>query len=350
MIAGGGVIGLSLAWRLSQKNVAVTVIDAGRAGGEASWAAAGMLAPGGEMARENDWTRFTLESHRAYAAFTAELAEESGIDPEYRVCGAIQLADTDSEWQRMTVRAALQQRMGIASEIFDSSQLRSVVPGLAEGDWRGRYYAGDALVNPRRLTQALRTACEKRGVEIIEQTAVLRISRDHVDTASQAFPMDAAIIAAGAWSGNIALAEPRPVTRPIRGHLNGYQLPPGTLAPIVRHGHTYLLQRASGLVIAGSSEERVGFDRNIDPALAQSIHQRAVRILPQLAHLRHETWIGFRPGTASGHPVLRRAGERVWLAYGHYRNGILQAPGTASRIASEMLDCRNALVTSPSAA
>lgn len=350
VIAGGGIIGLTLAWRLSQQHVSVTVLEAATAGGEASWAGAGMLAPGGEIKRDHEWARFTLTSARLYRDFAAELKAESGIDPEWRLSGAVDLAASEEEWRAQCALAAKQSALGIDSEPLSSVALRELVPALGPGDWQARWYPADALVNPRATVQALLAACRRRGVAIEENTRVVSVREGLVATHQQPYRADAVVIASGAWSSSIQAPVPLPPAVPVRGHLIGYQSSPGWLAPILRHQHTYLLQRASGLLIAGTSEEHAGFDRAIDPALARDIAVRAAHLLPALAAQKYETWIGFRPGSEAGHPLLGQAAPGLWLAYGHYRNGILLAPATAARLTREMLSARPDLRPSTSAA
>jgi len=111
---------------------------------------------------------------------------------------------------------------------------------------------------------------------------------------------------------------------------------PGLLKTIVRNGHTYVLQRESGGVVAGSSMEDAGFDRTLDTAIVEDIHQRAAKLIPQLADARPvDCWNGLRPATDVGPVVGRVADTNIWTAYGHFRNGILLAPDTAQTIANE---------------
>src|SRR5438067_9303465 len=91
IVVGAGIIGLSIAWRLAQRGLRVTVLDAGKAGGEASWAGAGMLAPGGEVAERTDWSDFALHSLGLYPGFIAELEQESDSRIDYQRTGAIEL-------------------------------------------------------------------------------------------------------------------------------------------------------------------------------------------------------------------------------------------------------------------
>jgi glycine/D-amino acid oxidase-like deaminating enzyme len=212
----------------------------------------------------------------------------------------------------------------------------------------GLFYPDDALVDPRDVTRALRCACEKRGVRIHERTRALAVrvtaERAEVETSGGALRGSAAVLAAGAWSGAIPVfGEDVPIeipaTFPVRGHLLGYALEPGSVGPILRHGHTYVMQRSSGFTIAGTSSEQVGFNREPDPRIVADIRARAGDLLPRLRSAADPTaWLGFRPATEGFEPVIGRLADTcLWLAYGHYRNGILLAPGTAGRVAAEIL-------------
>ena len=331
IVVGGGIIGGSIAWRLAQAGAAVTLLDAS-VFGEASWAGAGMLAPGGEFVSRSRWAEFALESRALYPAFVAELEGETGVGIDYRRCGAVEIARTEAEWQDLLARRAAQAELGIRAEV--------TVGGL--------YYPDDALVDPRDVTRALRCACEKRGVRINEQTRVMAVrvtaGRADVETSGGMLSGSAAVLAAGAWSGAIPVngADGQiaiPATFPVRGHLLGYTLEPGSVGPILRHGHTYVMHRSSGFTIAGTSSEQVGFNRELDSQIVDDIHARAAELLPRLRSAPKPTaWLGFRPATDDLAPAIGRLGDTcLWLAYGHYRNGILLAPATAARVAGEML-------------
>jgi glycine oxidase len=124
----------------------------------------------------------------------------------------------------------------------------------------------------------------------------------------------------------------------MKGHLLGYRLPAGSIAATIRHDHTYVLQRADGFSIAGSSTEDAGFDRTIDPKIVADIAVRASSLLPALRGLQPESvWIGFRPATDTPAPNIGRVhSSRLWLAYGHYRNGVLLAPATCDQVCQEI--------------
>lgn len=328
-VVGGGIIGCSIAWRLAQQGFSVSIYEANRIGSEASWAGAGMLAPGGEVDRDSPWALRSIESLRVYPAFLDELHEESGLAADYRPCGAIELAYSEGEFSTDQARATSQARLGIHSERLSANEVLNRVPGLnPRGLEGGFFYPRDAIVDPREVVAALRLACERRGVRIEEGR--------RVDSLSE-LNGGAVVVAAGAWAS--ALSPALPEAFPVKGYLAGYALPRGAVGPILRRGHTYILQRSNGFTIAGSTTERAGFDRTVDPSIVQSIHRRAHQLLPSLLIASpEESWIGFRPGAAGDEPQVGRFGEsRIWLAYGHYRNGILLAPITASLIAAAII-------------
>ncbi len=286
-VVGGGIVGCAAAWRLAQGGARVTVRDRGRIGGEASWAGAGMLAPGGEFGEDSRWGRLGVESLGMYPAFVAELEAASGLRIDFRVCR----------------RVATQRRMGIRVEAMGS------------GRW---WYPDEAVVNPRDVVAALRVAGQRLGVEFEEGVEV------------STWEGDAVVWATGAWA---------PGGFPVKGHLIRYHLAPGSLPRIIRRGHFYVLQRATGETIAGADMEQVGFDRSLRAAAVEEIRAAVEAMVPELRGVPvEEAWNGFRPGSATGEPVVGRRGDsREWDAYGHFRNGILLAPVTARLLCDEIL-------------
>ena len=314
LIAGGGLIGSSIAWRLAQRGIPVTLADAAPLGGEASTAGAGMLSPGGEFEEPSPWVALGVESLRLYPSFVRELREETGIDVDFRVCGCLHIDENPP-----ASRIEFQRRAGIAVERHP----------------RGLFYPEDALVDPVPLLRALRCAAQARGVRIESRRVTDLNTVDY----------RAVVIAAGAWSGALRIGVALPPSTPVKGHLIGFQMQPGLLGPFLRHGHTYALQRSDGFVIAGTTEEHAGFDTAVDPETCAQIHQRAAAIVPELANVDPvRRWIGFRPGPlrAEGPHIGRVEGTNVWLAYGHYRNGILLTPLTAERTANAISTVRGA--------
>jgi len=310
-IVGGGLIGTSIAWRLAQRNVPAAIIDAADLGGEASTAGAGMLSPGSEALTDSPWLTLGIESLRLYPSFIEELRAETAADVDFRVCGCLVLELGDN-------LETLHRRAGIR----------------VERQSNGVLYPDDAIVDPAALVFSLRNALQKRGV-----------TPDHKRLKSiETSEHRAVVIAAGAWSSELRITykgQPVhiPAAEPVKGHLIAFQMQPGLLGPFLRKGHAYVLQRSDGMMIVGSTEEHVGFDTTVNLATCEALHRRAIELVPELAAAEPiRRWIGFRPGPehADG-PILRRVPHtNVWLAYGHYRNGILLTPITAQRIADEI--------------
>ena len=268
-----------------------------------------MLAPGGEATGQSRWDKLHVESLGMYPAFLAELTFESDLAIDFHVPGSREYPESEKDWPAMLARAERQRAIGIES-IVEEGRL---------------FYPGDAAVNPRDVVAALRRACSRRGVDFQENSPVSRL--DDVKA-------NWVVLAAGAWSS--LLLPQAPAAFPVKGHLIGYALEPGALEAIYRRGHHYILQRQSGYVIAGSTTEHVGFDRTVEPQVVERLHRESKRVIPFLPDWPLDAWIGFRPGSHGDPHVGRFEDTRVWLAYGHYRNGILDAPITARMTAEEL--------------
>jgi glycine oxidase len=312
-IAGAGLIGSAIAWRLAQSGAEVTLADAGCFGGGTSSAGAGMLSPGGEFDKPSAWLDLGAEGMRMYPAFVEELRAETRVPIDFVQCGCVHFVDP----QIGRARAEFQSAHGIRVEIRSD----------------GLFYPEDGFVDPTDLLRALRCACDARRVAIQENHPV-----DEIESTAY----DAVVIAAGAWSSQIRVMHrgspiEMPAVKPVKGHLIGFDLEPNTLGPMLRRGHTYVLQRSNGFVIAGSNEEDAGFDRSVDAVTCAEIQSCASRLFPALENAApSKCWTGLRPYCAE--PQIRRVeGSNVWLAYGHFRNGILLTPLTAARISSEIL-------------
>jgi glycine oxidase len=337
IIVGAGIIGLSLAWRLAQRGARVTVLDRSAAAREASWAAAGMLAPGGEF-ESGETARFAVESLKMYPGFVRELKEASGCPIDFRICGTLEIdSDADPEHQAQN---------GIRSYAVNLDEAMKLAPGMAPLDGKFRFYPDDALVDPREVCRALLTAGRALGVRVVENCDVRRINVGpgvKIDTSQGVYEDDRAAIASGAWSGAIpvisaGLQRQLPGTYPVRGVLVGRKFPRRTLGPFLRRGLSYLVQRESGLAIAGTTSEKVGFERSLTDETIARVIAGVEALWPDFAKgAETVSWLGFRPASATGEPHIGRfENTPLWLAYGHFRNGILMAPGTAAKIAGEM--------------
>lgn len=349
IVVGAGLIGSAIAWLLARAGRSVRLIDAGPLGGEASSAGAGMLAPGGEYKQPSKQAHFAIESLAMYPSFVQQLESGSGLQIDFRNCGAVELAFAAANWSELRRQADVQRRFGIAVDPICISALGALVPGLETKEVTGAlFYPKDCCVDPGDLLRALRVACERQKVEILEGCPVdgIQVHGDRVGIRVGQYRTFArhVVLAAGAWSSAIPItASERPIriprSVPVKGHLLGYSLLANSLRPIVRHRHFYLVQRTSGFTVAGASSEWCGFDRTLNPQQCRFIQEGVSSFYPLVRGVEPaRRWVGFRPGTEQAGPVIGRiTGTNLWAAYGHYRNGILLTPATAHLVASQIL-------------
>ncbi|MGE5027343.1 MAG: NAD(P)/FAD-dependent oxidoreductase [Betaproteobacteria bacterium] len=324
LIVGGGVIGLSSALELARQGARVEVLERGLCGGESSWAGGGILSPLPPWDYPAAVTDLTQLSCRLFPEWVRGVAEISGFDPEYLVCGMRVLPpfDAGKAAQWCASHAMRMEREDSALWLPDVAQVR----------------------NPR-LVKALRLALDRMGVRIAEQTEMTGIvsteSRlERLETTAGSVAAEQYIVAAGAWSKKL-LGElgGQVCIKPVRGQMLLYKARPGMLRQIILQNGTYLIPRADGHILAGSTLEDVGFDKATTGEAEKMLHSKALSLLPELADaelVKH--WAGLRPGSPQNIPTIARHPllENLYLNSGHFRYGVTMAPASA-RILSNLI-------------
>jgi glycine oxidase len=336
LIVGAGVIGCSLARELAGRGLSVTVIERGEPGGEASSAAAGLLAPQAEGLGRGPFLDLALESRGLYPAWTAKLVEESRMEVGYRRAGILRCVLPGGVADRDAVRR--QRRDGLAVEEKDAAEIAAMTGGSVSSQIReGIFFPDDAVVDAGRLTLALRIAAERRGVAFaIRRTGLRLLVRGGrcagVETDQGPIEAGRVVNAAGAWA-SFDPAFPMPV-EPVHGQIVEVESPAPALSAVVESEDVYVVPRG-GSWLLGSTAERIGFEKRVTAGAVARLLAAATRLFPALegaAFLR--AWSGLRPGTPDGLPVLGRGPlPGLFLATGHFRNGILLAPVTALALA-----------------
>jgi glycine oxidase len=348
-IIGGGVIGLSIGWRLAVAGVAVTIIERAEAGHGATWAAAGMLAAGSEVEPgEADLFPLLARSQAMWPDFAAAIGEAGGVEVGLRSEGTLSVALTPDDAGRLRRTHALQLRMGVSSRWLGRAEALELEPRLNPRLTGAVLVPGDHQVDNRLLAEALKRCFARAGGQLHEHagTAAIRTAAGRVtgvETSDGWHAADSVILAAGAWSTLVPglPTEASPPVRPVKGQMLALAMDPAD--PLLRHvlwtQKAYLVPRADGRLIVGATTEERGFDPALTAGGMLSLLESAWRALPSIEDLPIvETWAGFRPGSRDDAPILgKTCVEGLILATGHHRNGILLAPITAETIAALVL-------------
>ena len=340
LVVGAGIVGRSVAYHLSRRDFAVAVIDAGPAGtSDTSRASLGVLTHfnGGD----NPLSRFYRDSHEGFSSLAAELREEIGVDIGWREPGGVDLIITDDDEAQAEETLAFNAERGCAAERLDGDMLRRMEPGLGEQVRAGVYFPGDHRVDPEKLSEGLLRGVQLRGgtVDFDEELLEIEIAgkgRVLARTGKGERTADFLVLAAGSWSR--ALGEKLGATipvRPIRGQhcrfAGGEQV-----RHVLLHGGHHLLPVEERIAV-GTTVEEVGFDTSVT-AEAADIFEAAFTSVLNLPCAPGEQRAGLRPKPKGGRPLIGPLTEypQVFVATGHYKNGVLMGPLTGRVVAAWM--------------
>jgi glycine oxidase len=348
IIVGAGIAGLAIGWRLAQSGAEVEIYDRGLTGRGATWAAAGMIAPGAELRDESDeLSRFARLSRAAWPAFAAELESESGCSIGYSEPGSLIVALDEARAQSLQQRAIQLASSNIDAQFLPPAVLCEREPTLSHALRGALHVPGDAQVDNRLTGEALRIALRRRHVAIHENTEIRDVLIEAgrvrgVTGANGAFTSDVVVVASGAWlNGFGAAAMALPPVSPVKGQMVAVQPPEGTTLPkhLLWGDSAYLVAR-HGRVLIGATVEDAGFDTSVSSEACSRLVSAAAEIVPALSGWRiSEMWAGLRPRTPDGAPVIGAcAVEGLFVAGGQFRNGILFAPLVADAVRNLVLN------------
>lgn len=344
VVVGAGIIGLSVAWRLTQRGVRVRVLDS--AAPAAAAAAAGMLAPSFETDHLNpEAAAFGYRSLALWRDFAAELERESGIDVDLRR-GVLGVARIEYEHNALSTAAAAARAAGFAAQTLTGAEARAAEPGLSADVDAALLSPDEGEVEPRRVLAALAAALGGRGV-MVERREIRRIdeagrglrlfgARDAIVDA------DIVVLAAGGLVGRIAGLGARAAARvfPLKGEALALAAPAAPVRHVVRAHDVYLCPKTDGRLVIGATSIPFIDSLDVDAARIDRLRRRADALVPALAPLsEQERWAGLRPAIVDGAPLIGPDPEgppRLLYAIGHYRNGVLLAPATAEAIAGHV--------------
>ncbi|QOR38148.1 glycine oxidase ThiO [Billgrantia diversa] len=357
LVVGGGVIGMLTACQLAEAGHDVTLVERGRCGQEASWAGGGIVSPLYPWRYSEPVSRLAHGASHRYAELADRLLETTGIDIEYRQKGLLYLRVDDAEHA-----FAWAQRQGWPLERVDASSIYAREPWLREGVTDGLWMPTLGSVRNPRLCRALRSRLDALpNVTLMENTAVQRLIAERgracgIEATHGRIDAGQVILCGGAWSG-VLLADldvALPV-RPVKGQMMLFATPPmpggrRLLERVVLADGRYLIPRADGRVLVGSTLEQTDFDKRTTEEARESLRQSAVSMLPALAECEIEHhWAGLRPAAPDGIPFIGAVPgiEGLHVNAGHYRNGLVLAPASTRLLVDLLLGREPAIDPAP---
>lgn len=339
---GGGVIGCAVAHALAVRGAAVTLVERGALGGEASSAAAGVLTAG--SSEEGNGPRLALRaaSLDRFAALAASLGEETGIDVELTRAGVLEPALTEADEEAAAARAATRRAQGFRVERLDATALRAAEPLVHPAARSALLFPDDVVVDGARLVAALAAAAEVHGAEVVPGTPVLGAEREgarlaRVRAGTEWITPATVVLAAGAWAPLVPGIAPGLRVEPARGQMLALRPVRPLCHHVLSYAGGYLVPRRSGEVLVGATVERAGFAKAVTPEGVAALLEKIATLAPAgLAAPITRLWAGLRPWAPDGGPIVGRmpGTTNLVLACGHYRSGVLLAPITAAVVSA----------------
>ena len=328
-VVGGGIVGALTAHALVRKGFEVQVLDAGEPGA-ATPASAGILFSIFDWTSDSIWAHLARHGHAAYPKLCAGVEAEVGYERRG-------LLSVGTDVQQVAGWAKSQ---GLACQVLTPRECRQRFPQIATPEHDVALLPEVAQINPRKFIKIFRRGLQDEGVhwdtarvsKVLQNQNRIRGVSDGV----REWRAEQVVIAAGAWSSELQEgAGPESPIRPRRGQIVAWHSVETENLPIILDGHKYLLAREDGEILAGATDEDVGFDAGITEQARTELTDFARRWCPGLLMGEPDTqWAGLRPqGDESGPRVGAHDTVRgLFFNTGHYRHGIVCAPGTAERL------------------
>jgi glycine oxidase len=340
-VAGGGLIGGSIALELARAGLRVGLFDRQEPGQEASWAGAGILSPAPESAAMVSLVPLGKASMALYPEFVRMVEEISGQSTGYRSKGTLQALFSGDAREELSTVIALHHGLGLKAEPLRAEDARELEPSLSEDLEAGVLRPDEASVDNRALTQAVLEAARRSGVQFFPASGAEAIWREcercvGLHLKNEKIEAQWTVIAAGCFSANIGGVAAYAPVRPAKGQMIALRADDLKIERVLWSENIYLVPRNDGRILAGATVEYTGFEKGLTAGGLEKVLAGAIELSPGLANARvEETWAGLRPDSPDHLPILGPTDiEGLLIATGHFRGGILLTPITA-RLVSE---------------
>jgi glycine oxidase len=335
-VAGGGLIGGSIALELARAGLRVGLFDRQEPGQEASWAGAGILSPAPESAAMVSLVPLGKASMALYPEFVRMVEEISGQSTGYRPKGTLQALFSRDAREELSTVIALHHGLGLKAEPLRAEDARELEPSLSEDLEAGVLRPDEASVDNRALTQAVLEAARRSGVQFFPASGAEAIWREcercvGLHLKNEKIEAQWTVIAAGCFSANIEGVAAYAPVRPAKGQMIALRADGLKIERVLWSENIYLVPRNDGRILAGATVEYTGFEKRLTAGGLEKVLAGAIELSPGLANARvEETWAGLRPDSPDHLPILGPTDiEGLLIATGHFRGGILLTPITA---------------------
>jgi glycine oxidase len=329
----------------------VVVVERGEIGREASWASAGMVSA--RPVGDDPISRFYREGAALFPELAATIREETGIDIGWWRCGSLRLCRNEAEWPAWEAEYAALRAGGVAVERWSGDAVRAHSPTLAPDTVGAHYFPDAGQVRPPRFVRGLAAGAARRGARFLTGAPVIGLARagervTGVVTPGGTVAAGTVVVAAGAWSGEIARHLQAPLAvAPARGQIVLLEMLPPRMETLVFDGDFYMTPRPDGHVLLGSTVEFAGFDRGTTAEGVTELLRKGLAAAPGLRGSRFLTaWAGLRPYAGRDQPPVigpLPGHEEVVIATGHFRTGISPALITGQMVADWVTTRRTAI-------
>jgi glycine oxidase len=340
-IIGGGIIGCAIAYYLRKAGIDALVLERDELGGQASGAAAGLLAPLGPLSGPGPFADLLLAGFRLFPTLVPELEEASGLRLNYHQSGALRLIRNPKRLTHLRKRLAAWQPLGLQLHELSGDEARKLEPTLSDEVHAAIYAPEEAQIEAPALLHAFVEAATRLGAHFYPQRTIIQVETTHgrIHTISTAqgerIACNTLVVATGTWVDLCQrwFAVSLPV-RPLAGQIIALSQSDPPPKRIIFGDAIYVIPRGNE-VIVGATKEETGYTASITPEGTTWLATTAARLVPELARSRVErAWAGLRPHTPDHRPILGPlpGWENVLVAVGHNSVGVMLSGITGQAI------------------
>lgn len=340
LVVGDGLVGRCVARELAQRGASVDLLTS-RVRAPASRAAAGMLSPLSESSSGTAFEFSCLAARDLWLTWAEQLRMESGRDLGFDSDPTVLFAFDDDQHRQLDLLRQRAEVAGDSAREIGPKELYERLPQLRSGAVSGLLLMDEPRIDPHQVLDALDYLLALAGVVIHKERDVERIeiAERGVQLLGADWRTEAphVVMATGAWAATVQGLGLDEIIQPVRGQMIAYQAPDG-MKGCVRHQEHYALVRDE-LLLFGATEEHVGYVDVVTEEALGDLRDAAEALFPSLAWRKVERhWSGLRPATRDGLPMIGHwLSDRLVVATGMFRNGVLLAPWCAPIVADLLL-------------